>query len=88
MNISKINIKLILPNEKGLIGFASFVIDDWMYVGNVAVFSRGYTKEGVRLVFPEKKYKDISIQLVNPMDKESYFELEELVYNKYKETKN
>jgi hypothetical protein len=88
MKISKINIKTVLPNEKGLIGFASFIVDGWLYIGNVAVFYRGYSGEGIRLVFPEKKYKETSICLVNPVDKESYYEIEGLVYNKIKELNN
>lgn len=51
MKITEINIALVKPN-KGLIGFASFVINSNFYMGCVGIFAR--PEGGIRLVYPKK----------------------------------
>lgn len=79
MTISSIKIKQVNP-EKGLIGFASLIIDGWLYLGNISIFTRA-DREGIRLVFPGKKLKNGSvINIFYPLKSEHYFELEKAVY--------
>lgn len=83
LNISKIKIKKIIPNE-GHVGFASCVIDDWLFLANIAIFTR-LNQDNIRLVFPEKKINNRRISLFYPLDSNSYFELENIIFDKYKE---
>lgn len=82
MRITKIKIKKLIPN-KGHIGFVSVVVDDWLYLGNIAIFSR-LNSDNIRLVFPEKKIGDKKISIFYPLTKEAYFELEKIVLENLK----
>lgn len=82
MQLTKIKIKKLIPN-KGHIGFVSMVIDDWLYVGNIAIFSR-LNSDDIRLVFPEKKVGDKKISIFYPLTKETYLELEKVVFENFK----
>ena len=83
MQITKIKIKKLIP-VKGHIGFVSCVIDDWLYIGNIAIFSRLNEEDKIRLVFPEKKIGDKKISIFYPLTNESYFELERIVLENLK----
>jgi DNA-binding cell septation regulator SpoVG len=82
MIITKIKIRKVTPKD-GLVGFASFVLDDSLYLGNIAVFSR-LNKDTFRLVFPEKKVKDKAVSLFHPVTSVFYFQLEEAINNEFK----
>ena len=82
MKITKIQIKKIIP-DKGLSGFVSCVIDDWLYLGNIAVFTRLNQEGKIRLVFPEKKVKDKKISLFYPLSSKEYFILEDAIKQEY-----
>ena len=74
MQVSKIVYKSLIPN-KGHIGFVSCVIDDWLYLGNIAIFTRLNSKK-IRLVFPNKQVGNRKIQLFFPLSTDTYYELE------------
>ena len=82
MKISKIKIKKVIPS-KGLVGFASCVIDNSLYLGNIAVFTR-LNKEGMRLVFPVKEAGQNKIVVFKPLTTELYFQLEQAIAEEYK----
>lgn len=87
MKITKIKIKKLSPCN-GLIGFCSFVIDGWLYIGNVAIYSRRDKEGELRLVFPEKVINEGSAsekmyRLVHPLSTERYYELEQLIKDKF-----
>ena len=82
MNITKIKIKRLVP-VKGHIGFVSCVIDDWLYLGNIAIFTR-LNSENIRLVFPEKKIGDKKISIFYPLTTSAYFELEKIIQENLK----
>jgi len=77
MIITKLKIKKIVPNN-GLIGFCSFIMDDCLFLGNIAIFTNMH-RDGYRLVFPEKKIQEKSIQIFYPLNTALYFKLEEAV---------
>ena len=82
MEISNIKIKKLIPN-KGHVGFVSCIIDNWLYIGNIAIFTR-LNSEELRLVFPEKKIRDKKISLFYPVTTETYYKLEKIISDKFK----
>lgn len=72
------------PNN-GHIGFCSVVIDEWLYLGNIAIFTRLNKEPNIRLVFPEKKINDKKMQLFYPLNSDKYFELEKAIFDKLKD---
>ncbi len=53
LNISEIQILPIKP-QRGLISFASCVINNQFYIGNIAIYSAPISELGYRLVYPNK----------------------------------
>ena len=49
---SEVTILPVKPRD-GLIGFASCVVDDWLYLGSIALHSKP-DGDGIRLVYPAK----------------------------------
>jgi len=82
MKITKVNIKKVTP-QKGLIGFVSLVVDNWLHIGNIAIYARLNRKGEIRLVFPNKEINNRVISFVHPLDSAYYFELEKVVLDKY-----
>lgn len=54
VNISEIQIVPIRPSS-GLVGFASAVINQQFYIGNIAIYTAPNSPGGFRLVYPTKK---------------------------------
>ena len=52
MKISEVNIALIKPKD-GLIGFASILIEDSFYLGNIGIHQK-LDFSGYRLTYPKK----------------------------------
>lgn len=77
MKITKIDIKKVVPKD-GLVAFVSLVLDDCLFLGNIAIFSR-LNQPTFRLIFPEKKVNNKVIPLFHPLTSEFYFELEQAV---------
>lgn len=84
MKITNIKIKQIIP-DKGHIAFVSCVVDNWLFLNNIAIFSRLNEPDKIRLVFPEKKVGDKKISLFYPLTTEGYFELEKAIQEKFKQ---
>jgi len=83
LKISEINVIPVKPNE-GLIGFASFVLDEKYYVSSVAIYTRldGF---GYRLVYPTKKVGEKNINVFHPINSEVGKVIDEAVINKINE---
>lgn len=82
MKITNIKIRQIVP-EKGHIGFVSCVIDNWLFLNNIALFTRLEDPTKIRLVFPEKKVGETKINIFYPLTSEAYFELEKAIQNQF-----
>lgn len=83
MTINKILIKKIEPKE-GLEGFASCVLDDCLYLGNIAIFSRLNKPGEYRIVFPVKDCSNGKrIDLFYPLTKDFYFLIEKEIVNEF-----
>ncbi len=75
-------IKKVTSNN-GLVGFASLVVDEWLVLKNIAVFSRLNQEGKLRLVFPEKKLKSTSIRLFHPLTSSAYYEMEKAIMEEF-----
>ncbi|MBI5151327.1 MAG: septation protein SpoVG family protein [Candidatus Pacebacteria bacterium] len=82
MQISEVEITPVKPS-RGLVGFASFVIDGWLYLGSIGIITR--LNGGYRLTYPTKKIGSNSINLFHPIGKSEGELIEEEIVNKYEE---
>jgi len=83
MKISNIKVRAA-SDEKGLVGFASCVLDDVLYIGNIAIFSRLNKPGEYRIVFPVKDCQNGKrIEIFYPLTREFYFELEKAIVQEF-----
>ena len=81
MKITEINIKLVKPKE-GLVGFASFVIDDSVYCSLVSIHTR--IRGGYRLVYPTKIVGNRCFEVFHPISLQAGMQIEQAVVAKYR----
>lgn len=84
MKITNIKIRRIIPN-KGHVGFFSCIIDNWLYLNNIAIFTRLSDPSKIRLVFPEKKLNDKRINIFYPVKTDAYAMFEKIIQDKMNE---
>lgn len=69
--VSEIQIVPVKPKE-GLVAFASCVINESLYIGNIAVYTSTTRQEGYRLVYPTKILPNgKEINCVHPINKKA-----------------
>lgn len=83
VKLSEIQVIPVKP-KGGLIGFASFVLDEKYYVSSVAIYTR-LDGSGYRLVYPTKKVGERNINIFHPIDKEVGEVIEKAVSEKVNE---
>ena len=86
LNISEIQVIPIKPKE-GLIGFASFVLEERYYVGSIAIYTK-LSGTGYRLVYPTKKVGERNINIFHPVNQSIGKEIEENVIKRIDEIFN
>ena len=86
LKISEIQVIPVKPNE-GLIGFASFVLDERYYVGSVAIYTK-LDGSGYRLVYPTKMVGTRNLNVFHPINGEVGKIIDEAVINKINEIFN
>lgn len=70
----------------GLVAFASCVVNDAIYIGNIAIYTSPSKLEGYRLVYPSKiLLTGKEINCVHPINKESGELISKAIIEKYKE---
>lgn len=74
--VSEVKIEIVKPSN-GLIGFASIVIDNAIFLGSIAVYKK-LNAEGYRILYPKKGAFDI----FHPITKEASNLIEEAIFNK------
>ena len=83
--ISEIQIIPVKPKE-GLVAFASCVINNALYLGNIAIYTSPTNPEGYRLVYPMKVLPNgKEINCVHPINKESGEAIAKSIIRKYKD---
>ena len=83
VKISEIQVIPVKPRD-GLIGFASFVLDEKYYVSSVAIYTR-LDNLGYRLVYPSKKVGEKNINTFHPLTREVGQAIDEAVIKKVNE---
>ena len=86
VKISEIQIVPVKPKD-GLIGFASFVLDEKYYVSSIAIFTR-LGSSGYRLVCPTKKVGDKNINIFHPISIDVGKVIEDVITEKVNELFN
>lgn len=82
INISEIQIIPIKPQE-GLVAFASFVLDNNLYLGSIGILTR--PEGGYRLTYPTKKVGARNINIFHPINKEFSQSIEKEVICKFED---
>ena len=67
IRLSEIQIIPIKP-QNGLVAFASFILDESLYLGSIAIMTR--PNGGYRLVYPTKKVAERNLDIFYPINKE------------------
>ena len=80
--LSEIQIIPIKPHN-GLVAFASFVLDNNLYLGSIGIVTR--PNGGYRLVYPTKKVADRSLNIFYPINREFALAVESEVVKKFEE---
>ena len=83
MKISEISIDLVKQRD-GLIGFASLVIEESIYLGNIGIVKR-LDEDTFRLTYPTRKVGDKSFNIYYPINKEAGKKIEKAVTKRLKE---
>ena len=83
MKITEINIIPIKPKE-GLIGFASIVLDNCLYLGSMGVYSR-LDGTGYRITYPTKPVSGRDLNIYHPISRELGKVIEEAITGKARE---
>jgi len=85
IEISEIQVIPLKPKE-GLVAFASCVINNALYVGNIAVYTCQSTPGGFRLVYPIKVLPNgKEIHCVHPINKEAGEIFSKAIIKKFRE---
>jgi len=81
IKITEIQIKLVKPRE-GLLGFASFLLDEKLYLSSIGIFSK-MDGTGYRITYPTKKIGDTNLQIFHPINKELSICIEQAITNEF-----
>jgi len=85
IQISEIQIIPVKPRE-GLVAFASCVINNAIYIGNIALYSSLSTQVGFRLVYPSKILPNgKEINCVHPINKQAGDLISDAIIGKFRE---
>ena len=83
LEISEIQIVPIKP-QNGLVAFASFIINQAIYLGNIAIYTCPSSEVSYRLVYPTRKLSNESqVNLVYPIKREVGEYIQSEIVKKY-----
>ena len=80
MKITEVQIIQIKPHD-GLVGFASILFDDCLYLGSIGVHTR-LDGQGYRITYPTKKIGDRNLNIYHPINRGLSEEIENAVLAK------
>lgn len=80
--LSEIQVIPVKPNN-GLVGFASLVLDENLYLGSIGIMTR--PEGGYRLTYPTKTVGDRQVNIYHPINKSFALEIEKVVVSKFED---
>lgn len=86
MKVSEVNIILIKPRN-GLIGFASLVINDALYLGSIGIHQK-LNGNGFRLTYPMKKTGANNMDIFHPINREAGKAIEAAIFKQLNDVMN
>ena len=86
MRLSEITISLIKPCN-GLIGFATLVLDESVYLGGIAIH-RKLDGSGYRLLYPTRKSGNQNFNIFHPINRKAGEVIEQAIMAKLKDVMN
>ena len=85
MTITEIQIIPVKP-KNGLVAFASCVINDSFYIGNIAVHTSQNCPEGYRLVYPSKVLPNgKEVNCVHPINRDAGEVISKAIVGKFQQ---
>ena len=81
MHISELQITPVKPIN-GLVGFASFVLNEQLYLGSIGIYTRP-DGSGYRLTFPTKKLGEQNLHIFHPINRQAANYLETLISEQF-----
>ena len=82
---SEVQIIPVKPKE-GLVAFASCVINNALYIGNIAVYTSQSTQSGFRLVYPVKILPNgKEVNCVHPINREAGELISKAIIGKFRD---
>lgn len=82
LKVSEVQIRVIKPKD-GLVGFASCVIENAIYLSSIGIFSR-LDGNGYRITYPTKKVGQSDLQIFHPINKEISLAIEKVITDEAK----
>lgn len=82
-SITEVQITPIKPQD-GLVGFASIVLNDCLFLGSIGIHSR-LDGSGFRLTYPTKKIGLRDLNLYHPLNRELSKAVEKAVISRFKD---
>ena len=83
INISEIQVRFVKPKD-GLIGFASIVVNESIYLGSIAIHEK-LDGCGHRLTFPTKTNGGQSFHIFHPINPDASRAIEQAIFTKIKD---
>jgi DNA-binding cell septation regulator SpoVG len=83
MVVTEVDIAFV-KHKDGLIGFASVVLDDQLYLGSIGIHSK-LNGSGYRLTYPTRKLSSGQTHLFHPIRKQLSAAIEQAVFQKLKD---
>lgn len=77
MKISEVTITPVKPDGKGLIAFASCIVEDSLYLGSIGVLTK--LKGGYKILFPTKKLRDNYLHYFHPISSSAGNDIESAI---------
>lgn len=69
--------------KDGLVSFASCVINNQFYLGNIAIYTSPSSPDGFRLVYPSKSLNGQQLSIMHPITKEAGLIIQKQIVERY-----
>jgi stage V sporulation protein G len=80
--VLEIQIIPVKPKD-GLVAFASCVINNQLYLGNIAIYTSPSSPIGFRLVYPCRAVNGTQLSIVHPITKEAGLLIQKQIVERY-----